>query len=225
MKKMRTFGSWAGALLLVGRTGMRQRFLALRSSPRSGCSFAGRRSCCELHPGRAGCERRASLVRFPPARPRRRGAYRAVGGGCEPGSGRRAGALRRQQPVLFADYRQAVRVHARSRASRRPTRMRGSRAIRCSFSPRREPDPADERTTVTFLARPQDCGDVRVLGKGLWFLQEVGSRGFVFSTAPANDAEVVEPVLRPELRRKAPRHDRQAHPVGRGAMAPGVDWR
>jgi hypothetical protein len=54
-----------------------------------------------------------------------------------------------------------------------------------------EPDLADEGTTVTFLARPQDCGDVRVLGKGLqWFLAEVGTRGFVFSTARADDAKV-----------------------------------
>ena len=53
-----------------------------------------------------------------------------------------------------------------------------------------ELDPADESTLVTFLARPQDCGDVRVLGKGLRFLAEVGSHGLVFGSAPTNDAEV-----------------------------------
>jgi hypothetical protein len=52
-----------------------------------------------------------------------------------------------------------------------------------------EPDPADERTTVAFLAYPQDCGDARVLGKGLQFLEEVGSHGLVFGSAPAAAAE------------------------------------
>ena len=53
-----------------------------------------------------------------------------------------------------------------------------------------EPDPADEKTTVTFLARAQDCSYVGVLGKGIQFVDEVGSRGFVFGTAPAPDANL-----------------------------------
>jgi hypothetical protein len=55
-----------------------------------------------------------------------------------------------------------------------------------------EPDPANEKSRVTFLARPQDCGDVRVLGQGLQFLvlAEVGSRGLVFASAQADDAKV-----------------------------------
>jgi hypothetical protein len=54
-----------------------------------------------------------------------------------------------------------------------------------------EPDPTDESTYVIFLARPQDCGDVRVLGKQLGVLEEVGSHGLVFGSLPSNDSKVM----------------------------------
>jgi hypothetical protein len=51
-----------------------------------------------------------------------------------------------------------------------------------------EPDPTDEKTNLTFVARAADCGDVRLLGKNHWFLEEVGANGLVVGSGPAHDA-------------------------------------
>jgi hypothetical protein len=51
-----------------------------------------------------------------------------------------------------------------------------------------EPDPADETLPgLTFFAQPQDCGQVRLLGRGLQYLSATGARGLIVGTAPSRD--------------------------------------
>ena len=54
-----------------------------------------------------------------------------------------------------------------------------------------EPDPDDEASSLTFAARPQDCGAVRLLGRGLQYLVPTGERGLVVGKAAARDARIL----------------------------------
>jgi hypothetical protein len=54
-----------------------------------------------------------------------------------------------------------------------------------------EPDPVDENAALTYLARPEDCGGVRLLGRGLQYLRATGRSGLVVGQVTGRDLRLL----------------------------------
>ena len=51
-----------------------------------------------------------------------------------------------------------------------------------------EADPSDERSRISYLARPADCGGVAMVGRGIQYLRSVGARGLMIGTSERDDS-------------------------------------